>query len=236
MSDPAADVDEHRLRFIRRELGFTDQPLGRHRLRRGQHDDVGVREKLMQRVWRVNGFDAGHRRAIWLAPDPGHRRPERVKANGGRRANAAEADDQHPAAGNRPVARRRRDFVLRPDVLGLSRVRRREPPEQREHDRQDVLRDRVRRRPATVRDRDPAPDHLRIEHVADPRGRTVHPLQPSRRAELVRGDGGGKRDVRLRNQLARLDHRRAHEESCRRESPCGAPRRGRPESSTSGSC
>ena len=200
----AADVDDDRGLLHQRELRRADQIARRRGLRRGQHDDVGGGQQIVERGRRMHGGDAGRQRRVGVPSHARHRGAERREAHGSGAANAAKTDDQDVRAGNGaiggqravPVGGRdghagsgvRHHFVLRPGALRLALEGERQAAEEREDEREHVLGNGLGREPAGVGHDHRAGDHLRIQHVADAGRGTVNPSQAPRRLQL-RPDG-----------------------------------------------
>ncbi len=88
-------------------------------MRRRDDDDVGVRQQFVQAIGSGDLADAPAL-ARSVSPDAGDARAEQREAVGNRRADRAEADDQHARAGNETVTLEA-DGVLRPLALAWLR-------------------------------------------------------------------------------------------------------------------
>src|SRR5262249_25961350 len=138
------DVDEQRAALDSIELGAANQTPRLRRMRRHDHDDVALREQIVQAIGRPDGFDARRRRLAGAPPNRADAEAEWCGDPDQLETDCAEADDSHPLTLQRPDVRcRPLDLVLRPAALELCADRDWKPARERDGDAEDVLGDRA---------------------------------------------------------------------------------------------
>ena len=152
VDDPSAgDVDNDRPGIEKRDLLSSNQPVGSRYKGRGDDQNVGAAQGVMQAVGTNDVLDKCGKRLVQTTPDADDAHTENICASRDFLADCSQPHHRHLAAAQTPRPRGLRQFILNPSAFALGVQHQIETPGKQQQASHDMLGDRNGLNPPRIR-------------------------------------------------------------------------------------